>query len=42
MLCQNSCKYLDKLSMDAKEADVFYLTPVSKVTDLSKPWIRYL
>ena len=31
-------KYLEKIPADAKEADVFYLTPVSKVTDLSKPW----
>ena len=31
--------YLDKIPTDAKEADVFYLTSVSKVTDLSKPWV---
>lgn len=31
-------KYLEKIPPDAKEADVFYLTPVCKITDLSKPW----
>ena len=31
-------KYLEKIPADAKEADVFYVTPVSKFTDLSKPW----
>ena len=31
-------KYLENIPPDAKEADVFYLTPVCKVTDLSKPW----
>ena len=33
-------KYLEKIPADAKEADVFYLTPVSKFTDLSKPWFN--
>ena len=31
-------KYLQKIPADAKEADVFYLTPVSKPTDASTPW----
>ena len=31
-------KYLQKIPADAKEADVFYLTPVSKPTDASTSW----
>ena len=31
-------KYLEKIPPGAKEADVFYLTPVHKLTDSSKPW----
>ena len=31
-------KYLEKIPPDAKEANVLYLTPVCKVTDVTKPW----
>ena len=31
-------KYLEKIPPGAKEIDVFYLTPMHKLTDSSKPW----